>query len=168
MTLTARRIILEKHPLRYHRQHYIQAIFGEVENIQYTSSEYSRYSHLSSRGHLQSPNANDGKDEHHEVRKDINSSRHENRDVDVDAMTWSVWVPNPRSRDALEYLQEEVRQIKRQIKPDEQVDDSVRVVLAGRRKHSQIQEEEGQFCDKYQRRIHDLRRIRQLRSKGSC
>lgn len=140
MTLTARRIILEKHPLGYHRQHYIHVIAGEVETIQYTRSKYSGYAKLSSRGHLQSPNANDGKDKHHEVRKDINSGRHENRDVDVDAMAGGVLVPNFRPRDALEYLQEEVRQIECRIKPDEQVDYSVRVASAGRRKHSQIQE----------------------------
>lgn len=136
MTLTARRIILEKHPLRYHCQHYIHVISGEIENIQYTSSEYSGYSYLSSRGHLQSPNANYGKDEHHNVRKNINCRRHENRDVDVDTMSWSVWVPNSRPWNALEYLQEEVRKVERHIKPDEQVDDSVRAAFAGRRKHS--------------------------------
>lgn len=117
------------------------------------------------RSHLETPDTKDGQKQQRDVRNGVEDGGGQDQHVDVHATTGGVRVPNLLPWDARKDLDQGICEVECGVEPEQQMDENERPALGIRRKDAEIEKEDGEFRDKDQRPVHDLRCICELANR---
>ena len=105
---------------------------------------------------MKAPDGEDGQEKQRDIGDGVDNSSGQNQHIDIHTMARNIRVPNSLSGDARGNLDNGIGQVERRVEPKEQVDEDIRPALPARREDAEVEQQNGEFGDEYQRAVHDL------------